>query len=210
MIELGKLRYLPFSMENLEFGYSLEQDALTTFFSRGIAINLQGIESYKKMVEEDISTGNRKRILITYDGNEIGIGSIYENQGMPKKAGVGLMLRRDFWNSHIGSVSTIILVEMLFYFMDYHRIEAWSAEYNRRAHRVLERAGFVLEGKLRESLYTNGKYYSWYIFGNLRKEYYERRENILKEGMMEYYDEYRRFLEIFLKDDRSNNENSKK
>ncbi len=199
MIEIGNIKYIPFSMEDIDFGYSLEQDPLTTFYSRGITINFQNKEGYKKSIEDSINSGNRKMMLILSDGNKVGIASIYENSGMPKKAGIGLMLEREYWNSHIGSISTVLLTEFLFYYMDYYRIEAWSAEYNTRAHRVLEKAGFVMEGKLRESLYINGKYYSWFIFGNLRREYYENRENILKKGMGEYYIYYEEFLKKFPK-----------
>jgi len=77
------------------------------------------------------------------------------------------------------------------------RDRAWSAEYNIRAHKVLIDNGMVLEGKLRKSLFISGRYYDWYIFGELKDEYLSKREAIIKKILNKNYEEYLKNLSFF-------------
>jgi len=148
--------------------------------------------------EEDLKKNLRRRFVVeSTDGKQIGIASIYENPGLMKRAGIGLFLKKEYWNSGIGKIATLALMEMLFYFSNYERVEAWSAEYNIRAHKVLMDNGMVLEGKLRKSLFISGRYYDWYIFGELKDEYLSKREAIIKKILNKNYEEYLKNLSFF-------------
>ena len=49
--------------------------------------------------------------------------------------------------------------------LDIQRIEGTPFEPNIASRRVLEKAGFELEGVLRDAFYKNGKLYNKYIYG---------------------------------------------
>lgn len=191
MFSIGNIRLRPLERNDLSLVHELENDEHGTFYARGLPLNFKTMDEIILEYEEDLKKGLRKRFVVeTKDGKSTGIASIYENPGPMKRAGIGLFLKKEYWNSGIGKIATLALLEMLFYFSNYDRVEAWSAEYNKRAHRVLIDNGMALEGKLRKALFVTGKYYDWYIFGELKNEYFEKREEILKRILNKYYEEY--------------------
>ncbi len=198
MYEAGKIRLRPLERSDLSLVHELENDQYVTFYSRGIVINFKNMDEIIKEYEEDLK-GNRKRFVVEEIDNRksVGIASIYDNPGPIKRAGIGLYTKKEYWNSGFGKVATFILLEMLFYFLDYERVEAWSAEYNKRAHKVLMDNGLILEGKVRRGLKVAGKYYDWYLFGILREEYFEKRIDIINKILGEYAKDYLEKLKLF-------------
>ncbi len=190
MFKIGPVTLRPLEREDLSLVHELENDFLGTYYSRGMPINFRSMEEVVNEFEEDIKKGQRRRLVVVYNEKNAGIASIYENPGPMKRAGIGLYLKREYWNSGLGKISTLGLLEILFYFLGYERVEAWSASYNKRAHKTLEENGLLLEGKLRNSVMVAGKYYDWYIFGILRQEYMERREERLRKILGDYFEDY--------------------
>ncbi|MGC8663371.1 MAG: GNAT family N-acetyltransferase [Thermoplasmata archaeon] len=191
MFRIANLRLRPLERNDLTLVHELENDEQGTLYARGLPLNFKTMDEVIQEYEEDMKKNLRRRFTVeTADGKAIGVASIYENPGPMKRAGIGLFLKREYWNSGIGKIVTLALMEMLFYFSNYERVEAWSAEFNKRAHKVLMDNGMVLEGKIRKSLFVSGKYYDWYIFGELKNEYLENREKILKKILDKYYDDY--------------------
>lgn len=198
MFRIGGLLLRPLERADLQLVQELEGDEYGTFYSRGQPINFKTMDEIIQEYEEDIKKSLRKRLVVeNSDRIVLGFASIYENPGAMKRAGIGLFLKKDYWNSGAGKVVTLGLLEILFYFLNYERVEAWSAEYNKRAHKVLMDNGMLLEGKVRKALYVMGKYYDWYIFGELKDEYMSKRENILKNVLDKRYDEYIKYISFF-------------
>jgi len=198
MFSIGNIKLRPLERTDLTLVHELENDELGTFYARGLPLNFKNMDEIIQEYEEDLKKNLRRRFVVeSTDGKQIGIASIYENPGLMKRAGIGLFLKKEYWNSGIGKIATLALMEMLFYFSNYERVEAWSAEYNIRAHKVLMDNGMVLEGKLRKSLFISGRYYDWYIFGELKDEYLSKREAIIKKILNKNYEEYLKNLSFF-------------
>ena len=64
-----------------------------------------------------------------------------------------------------------LLVDYLFSTSNIARIQATTHVLNKPAQRVLEKCGFIREGKLREALFTGGKFADVYIYGITRKKW---------------------------------------
>lgn len=190
MFRMGEILLRPLERDDLKLVHELENDFLGTYYSRGMPINFKSMDEVIKEFEEDLQRGQRRRLIVVYKEKNVGISSIYENPGPLKRAGIGLYLKREYWNSGIGKISTLAMLEILFYFLGYERVEAWSASYNERAHKTLIDNGFQLEGRLRKSLLIANSYYDWFIFGILREEYMERRDEILRKILKDKYDDY--------------------
>ncbi len=198
MYEAGKIRLRPLERSDLQLVHELENDQFGTFYSRGIVINFKNMDEVIKEYEEDLK-GHRKRFIVEEVENKrsVGIASIYDNPGPLKRAGIGLYTKKEYWNSGFGKVATFILLEILFYFLDYEKVEAWSAEYNKRAHKVLMENGLIVEGRIRRGLKVAGKYYDWLIFGILKEEYFEKRNEIIKKVLRDSGNEYLEKLKTF-------------
>jgi RimJ/RimL family protein N-acetyltransferase len=64
-----------------------------------------------------------------------------------------------------------LMLKFGFETLNLNRIFLRVYEYNQRAIRSYEKAGFVLEGKLRQARYQAGKYHDEYIMSVLRSEW---------------------------------------
>jgi RimJ/RimL family protein N-acetyltransferase len=113
--------------------------------------------------------------------------------GNVRGAGVGTYIgKKEMWEKGLGHQITVALLEMCFNQLNVERCEAWSAEYNRRAHRVLESCGFKKGGVMRQVSFVNGRRWDGYHFDVLREEYLSIREDLLKRTLGDKLEEYMR------------------
>lgn len=80
---------------------------------------------------------------------------------------------QELWGSGIGFEAMRLLVDHVFHNENAHRVEFATASYNRHSLGVLTRAGFVLEGVLRDHHYLDGEYHDRTIWSVLRSEFEE-------------------------------------
>src|SRR5256885_11645105 len=74
------------------------------------------------------------------------------------RAELGYVINRAYWSRGFATEVTRRLVRYGFDEMDLHRIEATCHPDNRASVRVLEKAGFRFEGRLREHLRMRGQW----------------------------------------------------
>jgi hypothetical protein len=70
------------------------------------------------------------------------------------------------------------------------RCEAWSVEYNHRAHKALEACGFKKGGVMRQAAFVNGRKWDGFHFDILRDEYLKIRTDLLKQTLRDKTEEY--------------------
>jgi RimJ/RimL family protein N-acetyltransferase len=86
------------------------------------------------------------------------------------EVGIAIGLKAS-WNQGYGTETMRLMLKYGFETLNLNRIFLRVYEYNRRAIRSYEKAGFFLEGKLRQARYQAGKYYDEYIMSVLRSEW---------------------------------------
>lgn len=96
----------------------------------------------------------------------------FHNFGGGYRAEVGYELGREHWNQ---GVITEVLGSVLpfgFTTLGLHRIQAWSCTENHASNRVLVKAGFTLEGRLRDFTYIPHRetYEDVFLYGLLRSD----------------------------------------
>ncbi len=84
--------------------------------------------------------------------------------------GAGIARRADRAQGY-GFDATLVLLRYGFEELDLYRMTARTAECNTRAVRVLEKVGFVLEGREREAFYCAGRRWDRLLYGLLRHEF---------------------------------------
>jgi len=75
------------------------------------------------------------------------------------------------WNQGYGTETMRLLVQHGFGTLNLNRIFLVVYEPNKRAIRAYEKAGFILEGRLRQASYKDGRYQDEFIMGILRSEW---------------------------------------
>ncbi len=84
-----------------------------------------------------------------------------------EKAELGYWLYPTAQGKGIASEALELVCHEAFSHLHMHRLEAYIEEPNHSSVRLLEKAGFVKEGLLRECEWKNGKWISLYIFSRL-------------------------------------------
>jgi len=89
-----------------------------------------------------------------------------------RSAELGIMIgEKTEWNKGYGAESMLLLLKHGFETMNLNRIALRVYAENVRAVRSYEKAGFVLEGRMREAVYKHGKYDDVLVMSVLRSEW---------------------------------------
>ncbi len=109
------------------------------------------------------------------DGNHvIGTCTLFQIDRRNRRAEIGFILRRDLWGKGLMSEAIGALLGFAFDTMNLHRIEADVDPRNESCLKLLESAGFVREGLLRQRWLVNGEVNDSVMLGLLASEYQSR------------------------------------
>ena len=90
-----------------------------------------------------------------------------------KSAEIGYWLAEEYWGKGIMSIAVEKICKLAFERYDIVRIYASAFRYNQGSQRVLEKAGFKLEGILEKSVYKNGKMYDSCMYALINENWEE-------------------------------------
>jgi ribosomal-protein-alanine N-acetyltransferase len=117
---------------------------------------------YSKMVEE--GSGMSWKMVDAATGEKIGVISVYSYKQEHNKAETGFWLLPEYWHKGYASEALEAVVRYWKTAKAIHRLEAFVEEGNKASSRLLENAGFLYEGTMRDCEIKNGKYISLLIY----------------------------------------------
>jgi len=134
-------------------------------------MSLEGEEAFIARVNEDKNVVVLA-IVLKKDDRVIGNTALHAIHPRNHHAGFGIMIgdKRE-WNKGHGTEATRLIVRYGFETLNLNRIWLQVYEDNARAVRSYEKVGFRVEGKLREHLYRDGRFWDVLNMGILRKEW---------------------------------------
>jgi diamine N-acetyltransferase len=77
-----------------------------------------------------------------------------------------------FWSQGYGGEATRLMVHYGFEVLNFNRIQLHVCCENENGVKAYQRAGFQIEGTLRQAMYHHDRYSDFYVMGILRQEYY--------------------------------------
>jgi RimJ/RimL family protein N-acetyltransferase len=141
---------------------------------------LFSVDKYKEWFEKDFVEEQRSDELFFLmrtlkEDLTIGLIGLEGIQWVHGDAWVVIGLgEREYWGKGYGSDAMSILLHYAFEELNLHRLSLSVFEYNSRAIRSYEKAGFVIEGRARQFLDRDGHRYDMLFMGLLRDEWKER------------------------------------
>lgn len=194
MFEFGNLRFRPTEKEDLRLLHEWENDFELIMYSRSKPMNFVNMAQLEKQYEEWVKDEKSLHLIIELvDSKEaIGIAKLRRGEwGNVKTADIGTYIgKKELWRKGLGRQITVALLEMSFNQLNAERCEAWSVEYNRRAHKALEACGFKKGGIMRQAAFVNGRKWDGFHFDILRDEYLSIRTDLLKRTLEDKSEEY--------------------
>ena len=97
-----------------------------------------------------------------------GIGLELHNDVHRRSAQVGYWLGEPFWGRGIATLALLALTEYAFAQFDLARLYAYVYEWNPASARVLEKAGYEYEGRLRKSITKDGQTIDQWLYATVR------------------------------------------
>ena len=193
MFELGDIRFRPVEKDDLKLLYKWENDFELMMYSRSKPLNFVSMEQLERQYDKWMKENKEIHFIVELiDTNEpIGTAVIRKEEwSNVKNADIGTYIGKEYWGKGYGKQITVALLEMCFIFLNMERCEAWSVEYNTRAHKTLETCGFKKGGVMRQTVLVNGKKWNSYHFDTLREEYINIRQGLLGKTLGEKLDKY--------------------
>jgi RimJ/RimL family protein N-acetyltransferase len=130
---------------------------------------IAGMEQMEKPLAIEIKDGDGWRL--------IGNTGLFNMEQTNLSAEFGIFIGdRSVWNKGYGTEVTELILQHGFGTLNLHRIYLRVYSTNPRAKRAYEKAGYLLEGTLREAVYRNGRYADIHLMSVLRSEWDARRE----------------------------------
>ena len=119
--------------------------------------------------------GRRILGIETLDGVLLGNIGLHAINWKERYAELGIVIgEKEYWNQGYGTDAVLTLLRFAFQQMNLHRVFLRVFEYNRRAMNCYEKCGFMLEGRLRQTHFHDGKYCDTLIMGILQEEFSEQ------------------------------------
>ena len=146
--------------------------------NKKIADNLRDVfphpyayEDARWYINDCIEKGDRQQLCraIVVDGEAVGsVGIFVRDDVYRRSAELGYWLSEAWWGKNIMSQAVRQLCEEAFQAFDIIRIFAEPYAYNTGSRKVLEKAGFQLEGILKDSVCKNDQIYDSCIYALLK------------------------------------------
>lgn len=194
MYEFGSIRLRPIEKEDLKTLHEWENDFELIMYSRNRPINFVNMAQLERQYEEWVKAERELHFIVELvDSKEaIGIARLERGEwGNVKTANVGTYIgKKELWGKGLGKHITVALMEIAFNQLNMDRCEAWSVEYNHRAHKSLETCGFKKGGAMRQAVFVNGRKWDGYHFDILKDEYSRIRMDLLKQMLGDKLEEY--------------------
>ncbi|MBO8182768.1 MAG: GNAT family N-acetyltransferase [Archaeoglobus sp.] len=110
-------------------------------------------------------------IVLKETGRVVGVVDLFNIDWENRNAEMGYWLGRRYWNRGLMTEAVKLALKFAFQDLKLHRVSATIFEGNLASRRVLEKAGFKLEGKRREARLKFGRWQNELIYGILKSEY---------------------------------------
>jgi len=139
-------------------------------------------DSDKKDLEEELEKQNVGQYLFNIrkldDDALLGEMDLYVVSWSARNTFVGISIgERDFWGKSYGTDAMKVILRYAFTEINMNRVSLGVFEYNPRAIRSYEKAGFRHEGRVRKLLNKEGKRWDMLEMGILREEWMEQHGN---------------------------------
>jgi RimJ/RimL family protein N-acetyltransferase len=119
-------------------------------------------------VEHDLALG----VALKSDDRLIGTVGLHGLGHKDRKAELGISIgAKEEWGKGYGGEAIRILLRHGFETLNLNRIQLRVFEFNARARRCYEKAGFRPEGVLRQDLFRRGRYWDTHLMAVLREEW---------------------------------------
>lgn len=125
----------------------------------------------KRLYEKHILSDSERRFVVEDEGTVVGIVELVEINYIHRQCEIQIIIAPEFGGRGYAKEAFKKGVTYAFETLNLHKVFLYVDADNKKAVHIYEKAGFVIEGELREHFYTNGEYKNAYFMGLLKREW---------------------------------------
>lgn len=164
---------LYFKLLSLDDAIAIHRFASDENVARYIGWNLshsfeETLQLIEGMIEKELA-GTSQYASIVHKKTDKVIGTcMFFNFNMEAKhTELGYVLSANYWGKGYGTEIVTIMCDYALEYLELHKLHARVVDVNIGSSRVLEKNGFVLEGRLKDYYYIDEQYYDGLFFGKI-------------------------------------------
>lgn len=98
----------------------------------------------------------------------IGTAMIFNFNQEANNAEIGYVFHKNYWGKGYGTECVGLMSDFAFNSLSLHKLHAIVVDANIGSARILEKNGYVQEGRLKDHFFIEGKYYDALLFGKIQ------------------------------------------
>ncbi len=134
--------------------------------------SLESEREWVKGAGKPLDFGNTRFAVETKEGVHIGHCGLHAANAESRHAELGIMIgEKEYWGRGFGTDTMLTLLRFAFEQMNLHKVKLGVFEFNERGLAMYTKLGFVEEGRFRDDLFQDGRYWDLIRMSILRREY---------------------------------------
>jgi ribosomal-protein-alanine N-acetyltransferase len=172
-IETDIITFKPLSIEDVSMIHEYASDEEV---SRFIGWKLmKSLEETREFVEtmikrEEAGTHMYASVVLKATQAVIGTVMLFDFDKEANQAEVGYVFHKSYWGRGYGTKSIALLTDFAFAVLNLHKLHACVVDVNIGSSRILEKNGYVLEGRLKDHFFIEDNYYDSLLYGKVINE----------------------------------------
>lgn len=106
-------------------------------------------------------------VVLKETSEVIGTVMLFAFDKEANKAEIGYVFHKDYWGKGYGSEGLALLSDHAFQKLHLHKLHAAVVDVNIGSARILEKNGYVLEGRLKDHYFIDDIYYDGLLYGKI-------------------------------------------
>ncbi|GAA4418051.1 spermidine N1-acetyltransferase [Actinokineospora soli] len=163
----------PLEREDLGFVHRLYNDR--NVMSYWFEEPFDSLTELRDLYDHHVHDTRERRFVIEHGVEAVGVVELVEIDHIHRNAEFQIIVSPDHQGRGHATAATDLALDYAFAVLNLHKVYLIVDVENRGAIRIYERAGFRVEGELREEFFANGRYRDALRMSVLQAEYLERR-----------------------------------
>lgn len=127
--------------------------------------------NFENLRKQEVGNDSFYWIIENEDGEKVGEISTFDCDRRVGAFKYAVLIRRPYWRRGYASEAIKLVARFYFRELGYQKLTAMVYSFNECSLRMHEKLGFVFEGRLRRTVYTNGRHYDTLFFGMTKEEF---------------------------------------
>ncbi len=172
-LETDIITFKPLSIEDAA---KIHEYASDEEVSRFIGWKLmKSLEETREFVEtmikrEEAGTHMYASVVLKAAQAVIGTVMLFDFDREANQAEVGYVFHKSYWGRGYGTKSITLLTDFAFDTLKLHKLHASVVDANIGSARILEKNGYILEGRLQDHFFIEDNYYDSLLYGKIKSK----------------------------------------